>query len=243
MQNEAGGGDRLVFDAHRLGEREDIVLVIFVVAVVPIDFEASGRGRGQERIRRAGDCNRDVDFFLQFRLADIGDRAGAGLHRALLGDLRAGRIEQRAALGGVFIEVGKFLAILAPLDQRFLVARGHLGETAEPVLHVAQPVAALGIFAFVDDIDADLALPRDDCRHIIGEMRLVADRHAGVERQERKTADMGRQDLRDASLHGARVYSAASTALSRPARTRRPGMAPVCSPRSKIGVPATSVAS
>jgi hypothetical protein len=28
-----------------------------------------------------------------------------------------------------------------------------------------------------------------------------------------------------------------------PARTRRPGMAPVCSPRSKVGVPATSVAS
>src|SRR5208282_5160823 len=29
----------------------------------------------------------------------------------------------------------------------------------------------------------------------------------------------------------------------RPARTSRPGSAPVCSPRSKIGVPATSVAS
>ena len=27
-----------------------------------------------------------------------------------------------------------------------------------------------------------------------------------------------------------------------PARTRRPGMAPVCSPRSKVGVPAKSVA-
>jgi len=27
-----------------------------------------------------------------------------------------------------------------------------------------------------------------------------------------------------------------------PARTRRPGIAPVCSPRSKVGVPARSVA-
>ena len=37
-----------------------------------------------------------------------------------------------------------------------------------------------------------------------------------------------------------RYYSAAASAApTRPARTRRPGSAPVCSPRSKIGVPAT----
>ena len=41
-----------------------------------------------------------------------------------------------------------------------------------------------------------------------------------------------------------RGYSAACrTWASRPARTSRPGSAPVCSPCSKIGVPATSVAS
>jgi len=41
-----------------------------------------------------------------------------------------------------------------------------------------------------------------------------------------------------------RPYSAACrTWASRPARMRRPGSAPVCSPRSKIGAPATMVAS
>lgn len=40
------------------------------------------------------------------------------------------------------------------------------------------------------------------------------------------------------------LYSAARSACaSRPERTRRPGMAPVCSPRSKTGVPATIVIS
>jgi hypothetical protein len=134
-------------------------------------------------------------------------------------------------------------AILAALDQRFFVSHGYFGETAEPILHIAQPVAALGIFPFVDDIDADLALPGDDGGDIAGELRLIANRHAAIERQEWKTADVGRQDLRDAPLHCARAYSAASTALSRPARTKRPGMAPVCSPRSKIAVPATIVVS
>lgn len=39
------------------------------------------------------------------------------------------------------------------------------------------------------------------------------------------------------------AYAASEASLIRPARTSRPGSAPVCSPRSKIGVPATSVAS
>src|SRR5262249_59140208 len=41
---------------------------------------------------------------------------------------------------------------------------------------------------------------------------------------------------------GAR-YAARGVRPLQPARTSRPGSAPVCSPRSKIGVPATSVAS
>ena len=39
------------------------------------------------------------------------------------------------------------------------------------------------------------------------------------------------------------VAQAAARAASLPARTRWPGMAPVCVPRSKMGVPATRVAS
>jgi hypothetical protein len=111
------------------------------------------------------------------------DGAGTGLHRPFLRDLRSGCIKQRAAFGRVFVEVGELFAILAALDQRFFVSHGYFGETAEPILHIAQPVAALGIFPFVDDIDADLALPGDDGGDIAGELRLIANRHAAIERQ------------------------------------------------------------
>ena len=39
------------------------------------------------------------------------------------------------------------------------------------------------------------------------------------------------------------AYAAFTISPLRPARTSRPGIAPVCWPRSKIGVPATSVTS
>src|SRR5262245_31522499 len=225
------------------GEREHIFFVVLVVTVAPIDFEAARRRGSQKHVGAAGHGERYVDFFLKLALADISDRRGTGLDRAPLGDLRARRIEQRAALGCVFVEVGEFLAVLAAFDQRLLVVRRDVREAAEPVLHIAQPVAAFGIFALVDDIDADVALAGDDRRHVFVKVRLVAGRYAAVKRPEWQAADMGCQDPGNASLHCARVYSAASTALSCPARTSRPGMAPVCSPRSKIGVPATSVAS
>ena len=51
-------------------------------------------------------------------MPDITDRSGARLNRALFRHLRAGRIEQRAALAGVFVEIGEFFAILALFDQR-----------------------------------------------------------------------------------------------------------------------------
>jgi hypothetical protein len=206
LEDKTGRGNRLVFHPHRLGEREHIVLVIFVVAVAAIDFEAARRGRSEKNIIGSGDRACDVDLFLQLGLADISNRTGAGLDGTFLRDLRAGRIEQRAALGCIFVEVGKFLAVLAALDQRFFVADRYFSEAAEPVLHVAQPVATLGIFALVDDIDPDLALPRDNRRDIVGELRLVADRDATIERQKRQTADVGRQDLRDAALHCARLF-------------------------------------
>ncbi len=189
-------GDRFVFDAHRLGDGEDIVLVVLVVAIAAVDFEARRRGRGQKDILFAGGGDGDVDLLLQLGLAHIGDRAGTGLHRALLRDLRAGRIKQCAALAGIFVEIGEVVAILALLDERLAFRRLDVGEAAESLLHVAQPVAAFGIFAFVDDVDADGALVRDDGGDIFGEMRFVSGRDPLVERQERKAADVSRQNLR-----------------------------------------------
>src|SRR5271169_487157 len=201
LQDKAGTGDRLVFDPHRLGDGEDILFVILVVAIAAVDFEARRRGRCQKDIVGPGSGDGDVDLLLQFGLADISDGPGAGLHGALLGDLRAGRIEQCAALAGILVKIGKILAILALLDERLAFRRLDVGKAAEALLHVTQPVAALGIFAFVDDIDADVALVRDDGGNVLGKMGFVAGRDPLVERQERKAADMRCQNLRDAALH------------------------------------------
>ena len=196
-----GGGDGLVFDAHRLGERENVFLVALVVAIAAIDFEARRRGRREEHVFGPGGRDGDVDLLLELGLADIGHRPRAGLDRALLRDLRAGHVEQRAALVGIAVEVGELFAILALLDERLSLRLVDVGEAAEALEHVAQPVAALGIFAFVDDVDADLALPRDDGGHIVGEPGVVANRNALVEGEKRQAADMGGENFGRAAPH------------------------------------------
>jgi hypothetical protein len=47
-------------------------------------------------------------------------------------------------------------------------------------LHIAQPVAALGELAFIDDVDTGLALLRNDSGDILGNARVVAGREAFV---------------------------------------------------------------
>ena len=69
----------------------------------------------------------------------------------------------------------------------------------------------------------------------------------------RRGRQSGRRDQHQSeqTCHAMRVivhlpsvtHAAREAAPIRPARTSRPGIAPVCSPRSKIGAPATSVAS
>ena len=48
LQHEAGIDDRQVFDAHRVGERREILLVGRVVAVLVIELEVRRRDRGDE---------------------------------------------------------------------------------------------------------------------------------------------------------------------------------------------------
>jgi hypothetical protein len=94
--------------------------------------------------------------------------------------LRTGCIEQRAALVGIFIERGEVFAVLAPLDQWLAFRFVNLSETAEPGLHIAQPVAAFGELTFVDDVDAGFALLGDDGGNVIRKPRVVAGREASV---------------------------------------------------------------
>jgi hypothetical protein len=178
LKNEAGGDDRLVFDAHGFGDGEHIVLITLVETIAPVDFEARRRGGGEEYVLGSGGRDRQLDLLLERSLADVSDRPGADLYRALLVDLCARHIEQRAALAGVTVKVGELLAVPALLDQRFAFGGLDVGEAAEAGQHVAQPVAALSVFAFIDDIDANAALLHDDGPHIIGEPRFVAGRNA-----------------------------------------------------------------
>ena len=79
-----------------------------------------------------------------------------------MADLVAGRVEQGAGLGRVIVEFGKILAILALHDERLAVLARTFGKAAETVIDVRQPIAALGVFAFVDDIEPNVALFSDD---------------------------------------------------------------------------------
>ena len=49
LQHDAGFGDRLVFLAHRLGDREQIRLLARVVVVAEEQRDDAGRGRAHER--------------------------------------------------------------------------------------------------------------------------------------------------------------------------------------------------
>ena len=53
LQQEARIDDRLVFDAHRVAERHQILLVGRVIAVLVIELEVRRRDRGHEALARA----------------------------------------------------------------------------------------------------------------------------------------------------------------------------------------------
>jgi hypothetical protein len=103
-----------------------------------------------------------IDFLAQGGLAAVNHGAGAEPQRAHALDLLARRIEQRATLGRIAVELGEGLAVLALRDERLLAGgSGPRLEAAEARLDVGEPVAALRVFALVDEVQADLALPAD----------------------------------------------------------------------------------
>src|SRR5262245_8966680 len=65
LQRHARGGNRLVLDAHRLGNGVYEFLVRAVVLVAPVDLEAPGRRRGQEGLLGPGEFEQRLDFALQ----------------------------------------------------------------------------------------------------------------------------------------------------------------------------------
>jgi len=75
-------------------------------------------------------------------------------------------------------------------------------RNAKAVVGVGEPVAALGVFALVDDIEAGVALHLDD----VGDRRLSLSSKPAFRRVEARmtgqAAHMRRQNLAAASLHG-----------------------------------------
>jgi len=114
--------------------------------------------------------------------------------RTRLLDLPGGLVEQGAALGSVAVEVCERLAVLALKNDRLAVCRRARLEAVEAIVDVGEPVATLGVFAFIDDIDADLALTRDHVGHRLAQRRLVLAARAVGAVGARQAADMGGED-------------------------------------------------
>jgi hypothetical protein len=67
-------------------------------------------------------------------------------------------VDQRSALRRVTIEIGEFLAILALKDQWLAADWRPRLKAREAIIGIGQPVATLGVLAFIDHIGADIAL-------------------------------------------------------------------------------------
>jgi hypothetical protein len=67
-------------------------------------------------------------------------------------------VDQRSALRRVTIEIGEFLAILALKDQWLAADWRPRLKAREAIIDIGQPVATLGVLAFIDHIGADIAL-------------------------------------------------------------------------------------
>src|SRR5690606_31049868 len=200
----------LVFDPQRFGERVQVLLVGRVVLVLAVDLEARRRSRRQEQLAVAAVRLQRVDLALQLVVSFVRDRARADPVRPLPPDLLARRIEERAPLGRIAGELRELLAVLALQDQRDTIATRALREPAEAIVDVRQPVAALRVLAFVDDVEADLALLAHDFGDG-GEAFRVGFEARGLG----QAADVGRQDPFRAALHGGPPLTSCTAQCSR----------------------------
>src|SRR5260370_1543217 len=93
--------------------------------------------------------------------AGVRDRRDADPDRPHALDLLAWRVEERALLARILVEVCKGLSILPLGDQRDRARcrRARL-EAAEALFDIGEPVAAFRVFALVHEIEADFPLLR-----------------------------------------------------------------------------------
>ena len=143
LQHEAGGGDRLVLVAHRLGDGEEIGLVSRIVLVAEEQRDDAGRGGAHELPTRAPTA---ALRFSASRWAARGSRTAMAALHAGVSPPRAARIAEDPR--GHLREIRQ-----VAIRERMALS----AEAGQPVLHVGG-VARLAHLAVVDDIDAGLHL-------------------------------------------------------------------------------------
>ena len=97
---------------------------------------------------------------MQGGLPGVGNGASADRMFAHFFDLVAGFEEKRSAFGGPLVKIRELLAIFAlgHHGRPFALTRR---KSAEAIIGKRKPIAALGVLAFVDNVQADLALALD----------------------------------------------------------------------------------
>ena len=113
-------------------------------------------------MRVAYDPSQHVDLARELAHADVRHRCGRDGVTPRELDAIVRREEQRLAFGRVLVEVGKLLPILTARHHRSARWKRPILEAAEASIGKREPVSALGQLAFVDDVDARLALLLDD---------------------------------------------------------------------------------
>ncbi len=168
LQLKSSRDDRLVLGLQRVGQREHELFLCPVVLVRPADLDACRRGRRQKRVfgrmsvERVAQC---VDFPLERVMAHILDWAAAQqrhpARRRLIRN-RARLLEQRAARQRLVVEVRELRPVLA--GRQHGAHGGGVGrlESRQARVDERDEVAALGQLAFVDEVDARVALFSND---------------------------------------------------------------------------------
>ena len=194
LQHDLRSGDRFILDAHRFGDAVDEFLLAAVILVAPVDLEARRRRRRQEGILRRHMRLQLGDLALERRASGVGDRPGANPDGTQALDLLARCVEERALLAGIAIELGERLAVPALCDERHGARLGRARlEAAEARLDIGKPVATLGVLAFVDQVEPEVAL----LLHHVGDAATL---------DLREASHVRRQDPVAASLHATSVF-------------------------------------
>ena len=156
LQEPAAGGDRLVLDAHRLGQRLQVGVLRRVEVVRLEQRDDPGRGRVHERLDRPALAHRAT------QVVEIGAQRFAAAGADLTDAARAGVLRGRAEPGQLLQDARELDQVLARLARRVA------GETGQPIADVGG-VGDLAHLSVAHHVDACGDLPPHDVRDGVGD--------------------------------------------------------------------------